>query len=253
MKKTTLLISALAVCLLGTSVKAEPWEYTGSVQLSFPNGSMPIDFTVPIYGVGHRSPTAPYTFSISMTQIVDVAQTLVGSITNPIPLVMGDLPTFISVFLGDFKLYPGALSTATTGIFAGDFAADLQSLEMLGTTVNADFVSASVILMPISAAAGPAPGTLMIFNDSGAVTQPLTAAAMNWTVDSKQITANGGTLSLVTPVSITTAGAMEDETLDATARLQFTFVPEPGVGSMLLAGSLLLAEAGRRRRRQARS
>jgi hypothetical protein len=92
----------------------------------------------------------------------------------------------------------------------------------------------------------------MIFNDSGAVTQPLTAAAMNWTVDSKQITANGGTLSLVTPVSITTAGAMEDETLEATARLHFTFVPEPGVGSMLLAGSLLLAEAGRRRRRQER-
>ena len=251
MKKATLVISALTLCLLSTSVQAEPWEFTGSVQLSFPNGSMPIDFTVPLSGVGHRSAAAPYTFSLSMTQIVDVAATLVGSIVNPIPLVMGELPTFISVFLGDFKLYPGAFSTATSGIFPGDFAADIKSLEMLGTTVNADFVSASVLLLPISSGAGPAAGTLMIFNDSGAVTQPLTAAAMNWTVDSKQFTANGGTLSLVTPVSITTAGAMEDETLEATARLQFTFVPEPGIGSMLLAGSLLLAEAGRRRRRQA--
>ena len=111
MKKATLVISALALCLLAKSVQAEPWEYTGSVQLSFPNGSMPIDFTVPLYGVGHRSANAPYTFSLSMTQIVDVAETLVGSIVNPIPLVMGELPTFVSIFLGDFKLYPGAFST----------------------------------------------------------------------------------------------------------------------------------------------
>jgi len=249
MSRKLLVIHLLALCLLGSRAGAELYDYTGSLQLSFDGVQGPIEFAVPLVGTAEGSPTAPHNFILNQTQSFTITQTLTGHIPNPLPLVSGSLSNFETVFLGDFVLYPGTVGVAGGGISGLDL--DIGSLELLGTTVQADFVTASLGLVSIHATPAPAVGKLVIFNDSGSSSQPITAQAGTWSVATSNLDASGGTLSLVTPISITTAHALSAP-VETQARLQLTFVPEPAIGWMLGAGALLLAEAGRRRRRQVR-
>jgi len=251
MTRSAFSIIALTLLLLGASAHAEPYEYTGSLELSFPSAMTSMKFSIPLSGTAERSPTPPFGFALLGTRAFTVTHSITGAaIPNPLPLVTGSLTSFNSVFLGDLVLYPGTVGMTGGGVSGLDV--DIGSLELLGTTVNLDFVTASLNLVSIAPAPLPAPGKLVIFNDSTAVSQPITAEATGWSLATSNLDASGGTLSLVTPIAITTAHALSSP-IEANARLQLTFVPEPGVGWMLGTGSLLLAEAGRRRRRQMRA
>jgi len=240
----------LALCLLSSGARAELYNYTGSLRLSFDSQQGPIEFSIPLVGTADRSPTPPHSFVLDQTQSFTITKTLTGQIPNPLPLVAGSLSNFETVFLGDLVLYPGTVGVTGGGISGLDV--DIGSLEMLGTTVQADFVTASLALISIAPTPMPAIGKLVIFNDSGSASQPITAEAGGWSVATSNLNASGGTVSLVTPIAITTSHALSAP-VETDAHLQLTFVPEPGIGWMLGAGALLLAEAGRRRRQQIRA
>ena len=250
MAKSTFTTAMLLSCLLSSLAQAELYDYQGSLSLSFPSNTNEIEFMVPLSGMVNRSATPPHGFEFATTQSFPIAETLTGFIPNPLPLMTGTLSSFESVFLGDLVLHPGTIGMSGNPLSGLDLA--IESLEMLGTTVNSDFVTASLSLLSIIETPTPALGKLIIFNDSGSISQPLTAQLNAWSVATSNLDANGGTVSLVTPIAITTSQALS-QPIDATARLQLNFAPEPGMGWMLGAGALMLAEVGRRRRKQLRS
>ena len=239
-------LAAAFVLSIGAPAQAGPRTFTGTIRLEFPSATTPIEWAVPIAGVGKYQPgTATSTqeaFVLSNTHFVTL-----GTSTS----VMGSVP---NLFLGGgafntgqvnrFELQGAFIPVVPSGQIFG-LRLGVASLDLGGLTGSGMAMTWNHPLFRVGTFnAISHPGALYYTASSSSSPSSATGFDSSWSATVHSLGFGGGDLNVVTPVSLSTSGG---GIINGQAKLELTFAPEPAAALMFLAGAGTLCLLGRGR------